>query len=901
MKLARLILKNYIGIYNGMGLNKIDIDFSKCKNRILVIKGDNGTGKSTLYNAMNPLNDPSIAFIPGVEAGKMISYFLDDGSILEIRYTSPISSTGDRKPSQCSISRIFPNQPPVELNPSRNITTAKSIIYELFGLDDNFIMLSQLSANQKGLGGLKPADRKKYVNAIIDSLSAYMDMYKTLSKKGTILKSMISSLSSKLSQIGNIEMITDQTAKLQQELDSLQIQKEQLVSKVATIKAQLDEINKDGDVLQQFTTANNELIVLKNEYDNFPSVEELKVSDNELLKIEKELSSLEAKIESGESRLQEYIEKESKIRDEINSTKIELDSLGDQGLLSDIDNRLKGLNAQLNEYKDSFESLGFSAYNDISESEYLFALKTLETINTTIYNLADTYSLTEREIALKHLNKPYTEDIDSDKLIESLQQKVVELTDSIKQQYYIRDTSKDYENIPKDCNHFDDCPLSESVRSIRKGMISKDALLALENKKEELLSSIEDLKQRSDRYKTISSAITDIKFLFQLCDYGTLFKFPNTQFLSSAKNVSHHILNVIPIKIDIEKYREYSNYISLISGLKEDISTLQEQRKKIESSNKTSIILRNNLDRLHADLDEILSSKLGLVGKITTLKEHNLQISNTVQSIRTAKALKERYEDISTKLESTSSLVDKLSSSLGRARELSEDYTEEKTKLMRISQQDIPTLSNQIEQNKYRMVMFDQYKKDYTEYEKMYSTLQSLRHYTSINGIQTVYMTMFMNSILQATNNLLQLLFNGRFVLQSFIINENEFRIPCIDIEGNLRPDISMMSDSQLSMISMLISFTLLHKASEIYNIIKLDEVDNNLDNENRLQFSLLINSVMDILNFHQCIIISHNNEIDLSNADMILLKIENQETLSYLNASGSNIIYSYKLKENSI
>lgn len=190
--------------------------------------------------------------------------------------------------------------------------------------------------------------------------------------------------------------------------------------------------------------------------------------------------------------------------------------------------------------------------------------------------------------------------------------------------------------------------------------------------------------------------------------------------------------------------------------------------------------------------------------------------------------------------------------------------------------------------------MFDQYKKDYTEYEKMYTTLQSLRHYTSINGIQTVYMTMFMNSILQSTNNLLQLLFSGRFVLQPFIINENEFRIPCIDIEGNLRPDISMMSDSQLSMISMLISFTLLHKASETYNIIKLDEVDNNLDNENRLQFSLLINSVMDILNFHQCIIISHNNEIDLSSADMILLKIENQETLAYLNTSGANIIYSY-------
>ena len=207
---------------------------------------------------------------------------------------------------------------------------------------------------------------------------------------------------------------------------------------------------------------------------------------------------------------------------------------------------------------------------------------------------------------------------------------------------------------------------------------------------------------------------------------------------------------------------------------------------------------------------------------------------------------------------------------------------------------DIPNISNKIEQNKYRMVMFDQYRKDYAEYDKMYTHVQSLRQYTSINGIQTIYMSVFMNSILQSANNLLQLLFGGRFVLQPFVINEDEFRIPCIDDEGKLRPDISLMSDSQLSMISMIISFALLHKASEVYNIIKLDEVDNNLDNDNRLQFSLLVGRIMAILNFHQCIIISHNDEIDLSNADMILFKVQNPATLGSLLNSGANIIYSY-------
>ena len=102
------------------------------------------------------------------------------------------------------------------------------------------------------------------------------------------------------------------------------------------------------------------------------------------------------------------------------------------------------------------------------------------------------------------------------------------------------------------------------------------------------------------------------------------------------------------------------------------------------------------------------------------------------------------------------------------------------------------------------------------------------------------------------------------------------------------------MSDSQLSMISMIISFALLNRASKVYNIIKLDEVDNNLDNENRIQFSILIDHIMSILNFEQCFIISHNNELNLSNIDMILFRIDNLDTYSTLLSSGANIIYDY-------
>jgi len=102
------------------------------------------------------------------------------------------------------------------------------------------------------------------------------------------------------------------------------------------------------------------------------------------------------------------------------------------------------------------------------------------------------------------------------------------------------------------------------------------------------------------------------------------------------------------------------------------------------------------------------------------------------------------------------------------------------------------------------------------------------------------------------------------------------------------------MSDSQLSMISMLISFVLLRNSSNRYNIIKLDEVDDNLDNMNRIQFSILIEKIMIDLGFDQCRIHSHNNELDLSNTDIVILKMESQEMIDSLYNSGGNIVFSY-------
>ena len=62
MRIIYFRLKGYVRILNGTGLDEISIDFSNFKNRIVLIQGENGCGKSTIISAMTPNPDGSDSF-----------------------------------------------------------------------------------------------------------------------------------------------------------------------------------------------------------------------------------------------------------------------------------------------------------------------------------------------------------------------------------------------------------------------------------------------------------------------------------------------------------------------------------------------------------------------------------------------------------------------------------------------------------------------------------------------------------------------------------------------------------------------------------------------------------------------------------------------------------------------
>lgn len=893
MRLLRLRLENYIGIYNGMGLNHIEIDFSKCIHKVLIIKGDNGTGKSTIFKALTPLADSSINFIPDKTAIKEIAYETDFQTILNIKYESVVKD-GIRRPTKCYLNRLNPDGSIENLNPSNNITTAKEVIYDILGIDDNFITLSQLSANKKGLGGLKPSERKRYVNSIISSLAVFNNIHKMISTKSTVLKSIIDSYVTKLNQIGNVAIVEDTIKKDTLALKELDNKKNGLISEIATIKAELARLDTSGNFLNDYKDLSMRKIILEKEIRELPDIEEY--SEEKLIQYEKDMTRYEANEEMLSSRAKEILDNELELSNNITELQIKLDSLYDKDHMDDLNSKIESTKKELESYKPFFSL--FETYKNISEQDYETVKLVIEKFNSTVETIFQTYSETVRKESMNSLRTGKNDVIlDHTEILSGLEKQLDDLRTEKRDVEFLNNRSKDYNKIPDDCNHKSDCPFIKDIVEAKNLLKSRQSLYSLSTKINSTLDTIESAKNLAEENMMKTQCLYEMKSILEYIQSMSkiIRKFPGTESLDSINTLYHNIEYGIRLNFEsVDKYQEFKNISTIVSALEDDLHSYESAKEKLISANAEIRILQEKIDTDLKNLSTIRDSKVSVLAEIEKIRSSKLEIKSVLDSIRYAKINKEKFEEVSEELQSITSKIDSMEKDTVAIKELTDRLNRRGAELSALQNTDLPALTKAIEENKYRIVLFEQYTRDSQEYGAKYNEIQMIKKYTSIHGIQTVYMSVFMNSILNMTNALLTLLFRGRFTLQPFIINENEFNIPCADSEGRVREDISLMSDSQLSMISMLISFVLLRNSSNKYNIIKLDEVDDNLDNMNRIQFSILIEQIMIDLGFDQCLIISHNNELDLSNTDIVILKMESQEMIDSLYNSGGNIVFSY-------
>lgn len=875
MKLLSIRLENYIGIYNGRGDNILEVDLSQSTSNIVIIRGSNGSGKSTLLKALSPLQDDNTAIIPGMEGKKTLRY-LYNGEVYEILYVHPVKNDGSR--GQVKM-QVYKGMNRVELNPTWNVTSGKDIIFDLFNLDANFLTLSQLSSEDRGLADKKPAERKKFVNSIINGIEVYNNMYKVITKKYSTFKNMINTISSKIRQIGNIEELNARFINISKQVEDVSSERDKAVIEASKIDAEIGILTRDNnleeyykineeirDNIDYISASKSQVIDLSKGELSSENLYELKdIIDNSLHTFDKDIS----KWKSEEAVANAKIESISREKDEaFNSLQTKITKRGTllDGGFSDSDLSLyKDTKAKIAELENDINGLNSSIKN-LSEAEALVnAMEMIVPVLDSLYNGLDATTKKEKydfiKTTLDNDGKYVDQTVELSRTYNEVSRTMGELESEVLAYEILFDKAKSLALRPKECK-IDDCSFV------------KEAIEASSKHPEKRINDIN--KEISESKTLLKSLEKDIESYKELYDFNKRFANLHGMVLSFRKLLEKSPVDYIidpyqllasldhmeKLMIDFNQIRGIFNIITTKSNYEEIIESLKEPAAKYEANK--------------ALIDELDSDIASLKDKLTTIDNRLMAekdaISETVTDISLTefkievytkcKSLVDECIGLDTRNEELQAQINSLSDIALKVKTLDARMAEAKSRADRLNN-DLNAILNERDKIASNKTLLEDYIRDLDLYNKNFSILETIRYYLSpTTGIQTVFMRTYMGNIILKANELLSLIFNGQFIIQPFVINEAEFRIPCLG-NGLVNDDISSMSTSQICMISMILSFAILSNSSTDYNILKLDEIDGGLDTENRIQFIGLLKQLISMVGCEQCFLISHNMEYD--------------------------------------
>ena len=871
MRINYLELHNYAGIYNGMELNELVIDFSKCQHKICLIKGDNGSGKSTIMKALNPLPDPASVFIPGLVGYKCIVY-LDEytGIMYKIEYLHDVNSKGDRATPKGHIYEITQSAV-IDLNPSGNVSSAKEIIYDRFNLDTCYLSLTQLSSNKRGMADMKPAERKKFVNSILNNVDAYNDMYKVLSKKAVMYKGVIKNIESRLSTIGDVGKldlrIQNLTSTVKQ-ADELLNNEKDLKSKAEAVILTLDP---DGTKNQKYLDIVEEMTKYENDLNTFTNVTDRKYRGREVQRLDH--NNLITQIELAK-------QKKSSLNTEIGTlmSKTEIDTI------------------EINQKRQKL--------NDVNSGESLDYLRDLKS------KLQDRFSEIRGELKKLNINTleiPFTEisSLSIMKAAASSMEEHKKTIDTAKQKLAEKEALRRsfeglLENRPKEC-HIDDCHFIanavlkkheyEEYYNEDYEAIIREATANYNGDKLvwEHMQNVENGFRELQMLKAKVNGISSTLKLITPKEYMSAYDFiVNFNYTSDSKVV--RTINTFNQYVDFLYNHLYiANSFEEYKDIRENLIKVQGEIEKLESNEQLINMLTDDINKLQEELNETLQKTQNNRFEITQL---DITISDTERKLEELQTYREdmfKLDELKEKVKELNAELYNLENSMSKLLEAKKTIHECEASIKEIEEKLIP-MKKELADLETSRRLYGSYIDDLKTNKEMLNKIEVIKYYTSpTTGIQLIFATLYLSKILEKANWMLSGLFGGAFNILPFIITEDEFRIP-IAVQGGLNhDDITSMSSAQIALISMIISISMLSQVSTSMNIIVGDEIDASLDTENRRRFFDILLGLMEMVNASQSILISHNSEYTQNECDVIWLR--NKEHIT----EAGNVIWSFE------
>lgn len=880
MLLKRLKLVNYGGIYNGMGLYEIEIDFTKCRNKIVLIKGDNGSGKSTIESALKPLPDDNSSFISGVNASKEIEYIDEvNGLIYSITYIHEYKNQS--RISKGYFKKIFPNGNVIDLNPSGNISSCKEMINEELDLDANYITLTQLSSTKRGIADLRPAERKRYVNSILSSTDVYNTMYKTLSKKASTYKALMNSISSKIDNVGNTVQLQEELKSIESkisETEKLMEQHNEVINKEKGMLLSIDPNNEISNRIETYTESTKTYSNKKDEfskqlnkiYSTDPNLSTIVINKEILDKLNQDIIDTKYLIESTKERINNLIKEREQEASRLEDETAKLKSINSGMNLIEVKRIKDDLTSRKEKIRKRWGDI--VDLNTITHDEFMIAYEAIKQM----------IEILNQPIELIPSDNIEIEYLDILRNIERLDNEI-EDTAVFRNKIEVNEYKLDIlEQRPSDCNN-NSCPfiadalkakkIIDELMEQRKGFASISELNKQKESYEQKLSNIERNKRLLEIYNT--NRIILSKLQLNLDTYE-----------NCVVSLSRDRFMILPT---LSGFIEYSNDLIEYKSIDKDLNDISVKYNALYNQKDLINMITDSINRLNTNINEDTIKINAMNEEISSLTKKYNDMCKLCVSLEDIFNLRASLNECEESLRILNEEIEKDRSNIDRIKKLNSDIDKLNVNISELKSQ-LEPLRKTAESLRYRITLSIEYSKEYEQYNMMYTKIETLKYYCSpTTGIQLLFANMYLNKIMDNANKILNKLFGGTFALLPLIITESEFRIPVAVRGGINHDDITSMSSAQISLISMIISISLLSQTSTKLNIIVGDEIDAPFDSENRREFMNILTQLMGLVNSSQCVLISHNSEIPLNNCDVILLKNENDVITE------GNIIWSYK------
>ena len=904
MRFTYASFTGYIGFYNGMGIENLTIDFRKCRNNIVVIHGMNGCGKTTLLSALSLFPDPNSAYMNGRYAEKVLQV-VSGADIYDIKIVSEVDNKGQRKQTKAYIAKNF-----VQLNSNGNITSYKEIVFSEFDLDPNYISLSKLSSDDKGLGSKTPAERKRFVSSIIESLDIYNNIYKTLNKRSLIFKSHINTLHTKIQNIGMKDLLETNLRAFQMDYTNIATRIEELNTKIISIQAKSSIDSEEETYISETNNKYSSLLAEMDAIDADMSVllNKLKIKKEniftEYAKVKENIETHKNRVSTISSSWVESTRRLSELQKSINESEADFDVL-----CSEIDNGIDLIYTATEGHVRELKKQIKKTLN-CTDEDYNIDMFMLFNMITVFEKTQVVYSRFIEMIDVFYENVS-TEDLEqatNPKLFELRENNAHSLASSIKKK---QELEEEREELIKDHEMLKLIEKKPSNCKIKTCTFLAEAYKVEEKYKNQSTSLTDALTYNTTNYGNCTKAIAYFGELVDKYNYWIELRKQIDEILDYFfSNITQISPLFDPFGFDREKmiqaianhnsfndYRDPKNLIdhlnnlrtlkaemSKLEGLSVDYARNNERVKHLEY---TQTLLEKNKAEANKLVEEISSKKneMDVFGSVIKSLEpvfENLTALSTLYTTYLQKAKEsQRYKE----------KLDEINERHSRAMEAFKSIAGLKEELEMNKQKLIP-INSEIQRISGQLTMLESYYKDYYEYKERYDIIEVLKKYCSPTGggIQTVFMQLYLAKTLELSNQILQMLFGGEYKLLDFIINQNEFRIPFVG-SGLPVDDISSGSRSQVSIMGMIINLVLYHQASTKFNIARLDEVDDSLDGKNRLEFINVLRNILPILGIEQLFCISHSIEADTSSVDIIKLKTYADSNINLM----GNVIFDYE------